>query len=378
MAEKDKFKKKGTEAHGANKGGGKKTFQPKNQGPKNPNREEEGNGKKNFAKSDKPAFNKKEKGGKTFFSKSGGKKKLFQPKQEEEEGGKKHFGRKSKTNDGKGKKHFKKKFDANANIPEYNFSKINKVKGAKGKDKEDGNNDGLIRLNRYVANAGVCSRREADELIANGQIFVNGRVVKEMGFKVKQFDRVEYQGKVLKRERKVYVLLNKPKGYITTMDDPEDRRTVMDLVQSACNERIYPVGRLDRATSGVLLLTNDGELATALAHPSGNVKKIYRVELNTDIKPEHFEAIANGIELEDGFIKPDSIAMNEIDQRVIGVEIHSGRNRIVRRMFEHFGYAIDRLDRTSFAGLTKKDIPRGKWRYLREGELVRLKHFEKF
>ena len=262
-------------------------------------------------------------------------------------------------------------------IPEYDFKKINKFKKGYQEQKGKAPSD-EIRLNRYIANAGVCSRREADDLIAEGLIKVNGTVVKQLGTKVKRSDEVTYKGQTLSRERKVYVLLNKPRNYLTTMDDPKGRRTVMGLVGGACEERIYPVGRLDRNTTGLLLFTNDGELATALAHPSSNVKKVYRVELTKPLDPIHFEQLSRGIELEDGFMKPDNIAINELDPRVVGVEIHSGRNRIVRRMFEHFEYEVDRLDRTAYAGLTKKDIPRGKWRFLKQSELIRLKHFEKF
>lgn len=234
---------------------------------------------------------------------------------------------------------------------------------------------GQTRLNRYIANSGVCSRREADELIARGDISVNGKVVTEMGHKVKPGDTVKYGTKVLNPERFAYVLLNKPKDYITTTEDPEERRTVMELVADAGNFRLYPVGRLDRNTTGLLLLTNDGELADKLTHPSNNVRKIYQVELDKPITDEHFEAIQQGIELEDGLIKPDALSIVTPDAQVIGIEIHSGRNRIVRRMFEHFGYEVIKLDRTTFAGLTKKDLPRGKWRFLDPKEVVKLKYF---
>ncbi|MBN8821657.1 MULTISPECIES: pseudouridine synthase [unclassified Spirosoma] len=234
---------------------------------------------------------------------------------------------------------------------------------------------GLTRLNRYIANSGVCSRREADELIARGDISVNGKVVTEMGYKVKEGDTVKYGTKILNPERFVYVLLNKPKDYITTTEDPEDRRTVMELVADAGNFRIYPVGRLDRNTTGLLLLTNDGELADKLTHPSNNIRKIYQVEIDKPVTEEHFEAIRNGIELEDGAIKPDALSIITPDAQVIGIEIHSGRNRIVRRIFEHFGYQVTKLDRTTYAGLTKKDLPRGKWRFLEPKEVVKLKYF---
>ncbi|QJW88438.1 pseudouridine synthase [Spirosoma taeanense] len=234
---------------------------------------------------------------------------------------------------------------------------------------------GLTRLNRYIANSGVCSRREADELIARGDISVNGKVVTEMGFKVKEGDTVKYGTKVLNPERFVYVLLNKPKDYITTTEDPEERKTVMELVADAGNFRMYPVGRLDRNTTGLLLLTNDGELADKLTHPSNNIRKIYQVELDKPITDEHFEAIQKGLELEDGPIKPDALSIVTPDAHVIGIEIHSGRNRIVRRIFEHLGYEVTKLDRTTYAGLTKKDLPRGKWRFLDPKEVVKLKYF---
>ncbi|MFY7908674.1 MAG: pseudouridine synthase, partial [Emticicia sp.] len=242
------------------------------------------------------------------------------------------------------------------------------------KEEKESGKDELIRLNRYISNAGIASRRDADELIASGQITVNGKEIKEMGYKVKPNDVVKYGKKILSREKLVYVLLNKPKDFITTTEDPDERRTVMDLVKNACPERIYPVGRLDRNTTGLLLLTNDGELAEKLSHPSNEVKKIYQVELDKPITTEDFEAIINGIELEDGFIKPDELALVTPDAEVVGIKIHSGKNRIVRRIFEHLGYEVLKLDRTTYAGLDKKDLPRGKWRFLTEKEVIRLKY----
>jgi 23S rRNA pseudouridine2605 synthase len=230
------------------------------------------------------------------------------------------------------------------------------------------------RLNRYIANSGVCSRREADELIARGDISVNGKVVTEMGFRVREGDMVKYGTKALTPERFVYVLLNKPKDYLTTTDDPEERKTVMELVADAGNFRMYPVGRLDRKTTGLLLLTNDGELADKLTHPSNEVRKIYQVELDKPITEEHFDTLKKGIELEDGPIKPDALSIVTPDAYVVGIEIHSGRNRIVRRMFESLGYEVTKLDRTTYAGLTKKDLPRGKWRFLDPKEVVKLKY----
>ena len=247
-----------------------------------------------------------------------------------------------------------------------------KPKRVNVRDRTDGSN--TTRLNRYIANSGVCSRREADELIARGDISVNGKVVTEMGFQVKEGDTVKYGTKALSPERFVYVLLNKPKDYITTTEDPEERKTVMELVADAGNFRMYPVGRLDRNTTGLLLFTNDGELADKLTHPSNNVRKIYQVELDKPITDEHFEGLKKGIELEDGPIKPDALSIVTPDAYVVGIEIHSGRNRIVRRMFEHFGYEVSKLDRTTYAGLTKKELPRGKWRFLDPKEVVKLKY----
>lgn len=236
-----------------------------------------------------------------------------------------------------------------------------------------------IRLNKYLANAGVCSRREADSYITSGAVKVNGEVVNELGVKVKRGDLVTFHDQPVRLESKVYVLLNKPKNCVTTSDDPENRLTVMDLVKGACPERIYPVGRLDRNTTGVLLLTNDGDLASKLTHPKFKKKKIYQVTLDRDVAIEDMQAIADGVELDDGEIHADSIAYQAEDVlNVVGIEIHSGRNRIVRRIFEKLGYQVIRLDRVYFAGLTKKNLTRGKWRYLSEKEvnMLRMGAFE--
>jgi 23S rRNA pseudouridine2605 synthase len=237
-------------------------------------------------------------------------------------------------------------------------------------------NTNEIRLNRYIANAGICSRREADDLIKAGEIKVNGNIITEMGYQVKPGDIVKYGNRKLNREKMVYVLVNKPKDFITTTEDPEERKTVMDLVKNACEERIYPVGRLDRNTTGLLLLTNDGELADKLTHPSYEVEKIYQVEIDKPLTTEHFDQILKGITLEDGEIKADELAIVTPDAMVVGIKIHSGRNRIVRRVFESLGYEVLKLDRTTFAGLTKKDLPRGSWRFLNEKEVVKLKFFK--
>jgi len=233
--------------------------------------------------------------------------------------------------------------------------------------KADG--DGLIRLNKYLSNSGVASRREADMLIQSGAVKVNGAVVSQLGYKIKPGDKVTYGDQAVKNERKVYVLLNKPKDYITTADDPRGRKTVMQLVEGACRERIYPVGRLDRNTTGLLLFTNDGELTTRLTHPKFGIRKVYQVSLNKGLQSEDFQAITEGIELEDGLIKADDLAYVGEGKKEIGIEIHSGRNRIVRRIFEHLGYDVVKLDRVVFAGLTKKDLPRGKYRFLTPKEV---------
>ncbi len=231
-----------------------------------------------------------------------------------------------------------------------------------------------IRLNKFMANAGICSRREADEFIQQGLVKVNGEVVTELGTKISHSDVVEYDEKVVTLESKCYILLNKPKDCVTTSDDPNGRTTVMDLVKGACNERIYPVGRLDRNTTGVLLLTNDGDLASKLTHPKYVKKKIYHVWTDKDISEDDMQAIADGIELEDGPIHADAISYaTENDRNQAGIEIHSGRNRIVRRIFESLGYHVTKLDRVYFAGLTKKNLPRGRWRYLTQEEVNFLK-----
>ncbi len=236
-----------------------------------------------------------------------------------------------------------------------------------------------MRLNKFLANAGICSRREADEFIAAGVVKVNGEVVTELGTKIKPTDEVRFHEDTVSIEKKVYVLLNKPKGYVTTVDDPQDRKTVMDLVKGACRERIYPVGRLDRNTTGVLLLTNDGELAAKLTHPQYRKKKIYHVHLDRNVTAADMRQIADGIRLDDGEIHADAVEYaSETDKKQVGIEIHSGRNRIVRRIFEHLGYKVLKLDRVYFAGLTKKLVKRGDWRFLTEKEvnMLRMGAFE--
>ena len=233
---------------------------------------------------------------------------------------------------------------------------------------------GSIRLNKYIANAGICSRREADQLIQQGKIKVNGKIVTTLGYQVKSGDRVKYLNKVLSAEKLVYVLLNKPKDFITTTQDPQGRKTVMQLVSKACKERIVPVGRLDRNTTGLLLFTNDGDLTKKLSHPSHEVKKIYHVQLDTPVQNAHLDGLQQGVELDDGPVMVDAVEIVSADKKQLGIEIHSGRNRVIRRLFEQLGYDVVKLDRVMFAGLTKKDLPRGKWRHLNKQEVIRLKH----
>ena len=231
-----------------------------------------------------------------------------------------------------------------------------------------------VRLNKFIANSGICSRREADDYIKTGLVTVNGEIVTELGTKVKPDDDIRFNGERLKGEKKVYLLMNKPKDYVTTMSDPHAKKCVIDLISTdKCKERVVPVGRLDKSTTGVLLFTNDGDLAARLTHPSYKVKKIYHVFLDKNLKKTDFDAIINGITLEDGEIHADALSYVDDDMSQVGIEIHSGRNRIVRRMFEHLGYRVDKLDRVYFAGLTKKNLRRGAWRFLTEQEITILK-----
>jgi len=256
----------------------------------------------------------------------------------------------------------------------FSIVKKSRISKNTGPTKKNNPDKDLIRLNKYIANAGICSRRDADKYIAAGFVTVNGKVITELGAKVLLKDTVKFKGKTIAPEKKIYVLLNKPKDFICTTDDPHAQKKVTDLVQKACKERIYPVGRLDKKTTGVLLLTNDGELTKNLTHPKYNVKKIYHVFLDKNLKKNDLISILNGIELDDGHIKADNIDyVDPKDKTQAGIEIHSGKNRIVRRIFEHLGYKINKLDRVSFAGLTKKNLPRGKWRHLSEKEVSYLK-----
>lgn len=238
--------------------------------------------------------------------------------------------------------------------------------------------DGTMRLNRYIANAGVCSRREADNLILSGAVHVNGVPVIELGSRVEVMDKVTVGGESIKHEKKVYLVMNKPKNFITTLNDPQGRKTVLQLV-GKLKQRVYPVGRLDKDTTGVLMFTNDGDITKKLTHPKHGIKKIYQVTTDKNVSQANLKQIAEGIELEDGWIKADEV--NYVgkgeDRKEIGIEIHSGKNRIVRRIFEHLGYEVIKLDRVYFAGLTKKDIARGQWRYLTSDEVNILKMLPK-
>ncbi len=258
--------------------------------------------------------------------------------------------------------------ELNADRPDYNFDALPQKKNKKESEE-------LIRLNKYVANSGICGRREADELISKGLVVVNGEVIKEMGYKVKKTDHVVFQGKKINPEKPVYVLLNKPKDFITTTEDPMERKTVMKLVENACEERIFPVGRLDRNTTGLLLFTNDGELAAKLSHPSNEIKKIYQVTLDKSLTAKDEEDVLEGLTLEDGDVKVDDLQVLSKDRNILGLEIHVGRNRIVRRIFAHLGYEVEALDRVMYAGLDKKDLKRGHYRFLSEQEVIRLKYY---
>ncbi len=336
--------------------------------------------KKPFSRGDKKPFGKKfddEKPARRGFSRKNNDderedrkpfgRRSFNRDEREERGSRKPFG---------DKKPFAKKFDRDEERPARGGRRG--YRREKDPEIDRPRATGEIRLNKYLADSGICSRREADDLILAGAVTVNGEVVTELGTKVKTTDKVVYGGQTLNREKLRYVLLNKPKGVITTSDDPYERHTVMDLVEGACQERIYPVGRLDRNTIGLLLLTNDGELAKTLTHPSHNVKKLYHVTLNKPLTESDFEKIQKGLMLEDGPIEVDKIdyVTDDPTMREVGVEIHSGRNHIVRRIFESLGYEVIKLDRVMLAGLTKQNLPRGHWRFLTSAEISMLKRIE--
>jgi 23S rRNA pseudouridine2605 synthase len=259
-----------------------------------------------------------------------------------------------------------RKFKLGKKIQEQRFERS-------AKQEKDEQAKAGVRLNKYIANAGICSRREADELISAGFVQINEKVVTELGTRVMPKDKVKYKGKEIKPEKNVYILMNKPKDFITTVDDPRGRKTVMDLVRNACSERVYPVGRLDRMTTGVLLLTNDGDLAKKLTHPSHEVRKIYQVRTAENLSKGDLVKLATGVELEDGEVKADDVAFIDDKFNEIGIEIHSGKNRVIRRMFEAVGHQVVKLDRVYFAGLTKKQLIRGKYRFLSPKEVQNLK-----
>jgi len=321
-------------------------------------------------------FGEKKTFGKRSFNKDEreerGNKRGFSRRNDDERGERKSFGKKPFGD----KKPFGKRFDRDEERPVHGGRRG--YRREKDPEFDRPQATGEIRLNKYLADSGICSRREADDLILAGAVTVNGEVVTELGTKVKTTDKVIYGGQTLNREKLRYVLLNKPKGVITTSDDPYERHTVMDLVEGACQERIYPVGRLDRNTIGLLLLTNDGELAKTLTHPSHNVKKLYHVTLNKPLTETDFEKIEKGLMLEDGPIEVDKIdyVTDDPTMREVGVEIHSGRNHIVRRIFESLGYEVIKLDRVMLAGLTKQNLPRGHWRFLTSAEISMLKRIE--
>lgn len=247
-------------------------------------------------------------------------------------------------------------------------------KPRKSEKKEKITDTGLTRLNKLIAGSGICSRREADKLIEAGLVTVNGKVITELGVKVSTTDDIRYNGERIKSEKPVYILLNKPKDYITTVKDKHAERTVMSIIGNACRERIFPVGRLDKNTTGVLLLTNDGKLTKTLTHPSHNKKKIYHITLDKNLNGNDFTKILEGFELEDGFISADALSYTDAsDKKKVGIEVHSGRNRIVRRLFESLGYKVRKLDRVYFAGLTKRGLQRGQWRFLTQKEVNMLK-----
>ncbi|HXU25688.1 MAG TPA: pseudouridine synthase [Bacteroidia bacterium] len=336
---------------------------------------------------DKPKRNFSDKGGRSSFGDKSKRSFSDRPKRsfDKEEGAEEGKSKKLFADRGERAQHYANKneksqlkrssFERGERAP-YDPSKPKNYKKDYTKKKEatvTNADKGLIRLNKYIANAGICSRREADDLIKSGCVTVNGKVISELGYTVKATDEINYSGERIKSEKHVYLLLNKPKDYITTNADERGRKTVMELIDGACKERIYPVGRLDRNTTGLLLFTNDGDLTKKLTHPKHEVEKLYHVELDKNFKQDDFVKLKEGVELEDGFIKPDEVAYTGETKREVGVKIHSGRNRIVRRTFEFLGYDVLRLDRVMFASLTKKNLPRAKWRFLTDKEVSFLK-----
>ena len=337
-------------------------------------RDDERGEKKSFGRSERKPFGRDDREDRKPFSR--GDKKPFGRRNDDERGERKSFGERSERKPFGDKKPLGKRFNRDEERPMRGGRRG--YRREKDPEFDRPRATGEIRLNKYLADSGICSRREADDLILAGAVTVNGEVVTELGTKVKTTDKVVYGGQTLNREKLRYVLLNKPKGVITTSDDPYERHTVMDLVEGACQERIYPVGRLDRNTIGLLLLTNDGELAKTLTHPSHEVKKLYHVTLKKPLTAADFEKIEKGLMLEDGPIQVDKIdyVVDDPTMREVGVEIHSGRNHIVRRIFESLGYEVTKLDRVMLAGLTKQNLPRGHWRFLTSAEISMLKRIE--
>jgi 23S rRNA pseudouridine2605 synthase len=354
------------------KGPKKSRYDSSTDSPKEESSKQDFNSSKRFSKDDKPAFGKRNSEG--GFNKKPAAEEEFKSVYRGRGKDEKPIYEKILKADLPKETGFQKKLrkpftdDISGPRPNYNFEKLEKNHGSK--DQSDS-----LRLNKFIANSGICSRREADVLIQHGEIQVNGEVITELGHKVNRTDKVIYKGKNINPEKPVYLLLNKPKDFITTTEDPMDRKTVMHLISNACEERVFPVGRLDRNTTGLLLFTNDGELAAKLSHPSNNVKKIYQVTLNRPLTSNDEKEIQEGITLEDGPAKVDDMQVLSKDRTILGLEIHLGRNRIVRRIFAHFGYEVEALDRVIFAGLDKKDLPRGKYRFLSEKEVIQLKYF---
>jgi len=355
----------------------KRNFDDKNEKPKRYKKEGQSVDNPNYFKN-KERSNSEEWNDNEFErSKKSKSERSFKPARENRDGERKSFDTNEENNHNETRNSKRKEFIERSEKRREERTDHREKRKRSDKPAKQKNEDGetLIRLNKFIANSGVCSRREADKLIESGAVTVNGKIVSELGYKVNPTDVVNYGGANIKREKNVYVLLNKPKDYITTLDDPEGRKTVMELVKSACKERIYPVGRLDRNTTGLLLFTNDGDMTMKLTHPKNNIQKLYGVEIDKSIRPEDFKAILDGFELEDGFIKADKLEFvgGSTNRKELGIEIHSGKNRIVRRMFEQLGYKVVKLDRVMFAGLTKKDLPRGKWRFLTEKEIGYLR-----
>jgi 23S rRNA pseudouridine2605 synthase len=361
-------------------GGDRKPFGDKREssfGDRKPYGDREGGDRKPFQKKDTSFEGRKAYGEKRNFNKLDSERKPYVSSDKSFGGEKTPYANRENYNNSDENSFRRRPEDSRRESSEFKDDQV-KLK-SRSSNRNFNKEDDSVRLNRFISNAGICSRRKADELIAAGVVSVNGESVTELGTKINPaVDQVRYNGELLKRGKMVYVLLNKPKDYITTTDDPQERKTVMDLVDKATSDRIYPVGRLDRNTTGLLLLTNDGDLADKLSHPKNSISKIYNVELDKGLAQGDFNKIAFGLELEDGFIKPDDLRyVTGGSKNEVGIQIHSGKNRIVRRIFESLGYDVVKLDRVIYANLTKKDLTRGRWRYLTEQEIIQLKHFTK-